>query len=228
MPETQNLEVKAMTGKQSLLVIDDHPLLRRGVAQLVELEPDFCMVGEAQSGEEGIEMALELRPDIILLDLNMKGLSGLETLSRLKQSELDALIIILTVSDLEEDLVAALRLGADGYLLKDAAPNRLLESLRNATEGRMVMDESLTRLLTRAFCDGRSAPGERASSHLTIRERQILNLLTEGLSNKLIGRKLDISDGTVKVHVKNLLRKLKLSSRLEAAVWALRQQDLQP
>ncbi len=217
-----------MPVERSLLVIDDHPLLRRGVAQLVALEPDFRIVGEAQSGEEGLEMALKLRPYIILLDLNMKkGISGLETLSRLKQNELESLVIVLTVSDLEEDLVAALRAGADGYLLKDADPNQLLEHLRRAAAGQVIMDESLTQLLTRAFRDRRFVPGEVQYSRLTSREREILKLLTKGFSNKLIGNTLNISDGTVKVHVKNLLRKLNLRSRLEAAVWALQHQDFQ-
>jgi two-component system nitrate/nitrite response regulator NarL len=206
----------------SVLVIDDHPLFRKGVGQLLAMAPEFELIGEAASGREGIEMALSNRPDVILLDLNMNGMSGVQTLVRLKETALNSLVIVLTVSNAEEDLVAALRGGADGYLLKDMEPEVLLAKLRSAAKGQVVLDQALAGMLAHALCeDNRARPLTKAN--LTEREREILDLLAEGMSNKLIARRLDISNGTVKVHVKNLLRKLNLRSRLEAAVFAVGQ-----
>jgi len=208
--------------RHSVLVIDDHPLFRKGVGQLLAMAPEFELIGEAASGREGIEMALFKRPDLILLDLNMIGMSGVQTLASLKETELDSLVIVLTVSNAEEDLVAALRGGADGYLLKDMEPEVLLAKLRSAAKGQVVLDQALAGMLAHALCeDNRARPPTDAN--LTEREHEILGLLAEGMSNKLIARRLDISNGTVKVHVKNLLRKLNLRSRLEAAVWAVGQ-----
>jgi len=207
---------------QAVLVIDDHPLFRKGVAQLLAMAPEFRLIGEAASGRDGIDMALSARPDLILLDLNMSDMNGLQTLTALKETGLEALIIVLTVSNLEEDLVAALRRGADGYLLKDMEPEVLLAKLRSAVKGRVVLDQAVAGLLAHALsADNHARPPSEAN--LTEREHEILGLLAEGMSNKLIARRLDISDGTVKVHVKNLLRKLNLRSRLEAAVWTLGQ-----
>lgn len=208
----------------SVLVIDDHPLFRKGVGQLLEAEPSVGTVNEAQSGEEGLRMAESIKPELILLDLNMKrGLNGLQVLKALKQRTSDTVVVVLTMSDLEEDLIAALRLGADGYLLKYMEPTALLDKIRDALNGHMVLDGSLTARAIRKDRDrsgtGRSVTAD--TSKLTGREMQILSLISKGLSNKRIAEHLAISDGTVKVHVKNVLRKLNLRSRLEAAVWAL-------
>jgi two-component system, NarL family, nitrate/nitrite response regulator NarL len=205
---------------ETVLVIDDHPLFRKGVSQLLGLDPGFTMVGEATSGTEGLALAQELRPDLILLDLNMKDMNGIETLKGLRAAELDARIIVLTVSDSAEDLVAAPRAGADGYLLKDMEPEHLLEGLREAAAGRMVLSDTLTGVLAHALRQD-SRPARPDQAGLTERESEILQLVAAGMSNKLIGRHLDITEGTVKVHVKNLLKKLNLRSRVEAAVWAV-------
>jgi two-component system nitrate/nitrite response regulator NarL len=208
---------------QSVLIIDDHPLFRKGVAQLLAMAPEFEIIGEAASGREGIDMALARRPDLILLDLNMRDMNGIQTLAALKETDLESLVIIVTVSNLRDDLTAALRSGADGYLLKDMEPEVLLAKLRSAAKGQVVLDQSVAGMLAHALCeDNRARPV--AEANLTEREHEILELLAAGMSNKLIARRLDISDGTVKVHVKNLLRKLNLRSRLEAAVWALGQE----
>ncbi|MGH8501347.1 MAG: two-component system response regulator NarL [Gammaproteobacteria bacterium] len=204
----------------SVVVIDDHPLFRKGVAQLLEMDSHFKLVGEAASGEEGVRLALFTRPQLILLDLNMKGMNGIQTLAALKGTDLESLVIILTVSNTEEDLVAAMRNGADGYLLKDMEPEILLDRLRCAARGQMMLDPALVGMLAHALREERPAPPTTDAS-LTEREGEVLALIAEGLSNKMIARQLDISDGTVKVHVKNLLRKLNLRSRLEAAIWAL-------
>lgn len=207
---------------QRVLVVDDHPLLRKGVADLLSLEPGLELVGEAASGEQGIAQAQRLQPDLILLDLNMRDMDGVEALRRLREQAVpDARILILTVSNAEEDVVRALRAGADGYLLKDMEPEEILTQLRAAMHGRVVISPELTALLARALRDDTGLAGpDRAE--LTPREREILALLAEGLSNKLIARELDVAVGTVKVHVKNLLKKLGLRSRVEAALWASR------
>ncbi|MDT8879303.1 two-component system response regulator NarL [Halomonas saccharevitans] len=207
----------------TLLIIDDHPLLRRGVTQLLELEDDLSLAGETGEPEEGVRLAGELDPDLVLLDLNMPGMDGIETLKRLRQEGFAGRIVMFTVSDHEEDVVAALRAGADGYLLKDMDPDDMIRQLRQAALGRMVISESLTALLAEALRSQRSQPATPDIHSLTQREREILRELAAGLSNKLIARQLDITEGTVKVHVKHLLKKLNLRSRVEAAVWAVQE-----
>ncbi len=205
------------------LVIDDHPLFRRGVCQLLGLEPGFEIVGEAASGEEGIELARRLDPDLILLDLNMKGLGGIETLRAMRDADIGARILILTVSNAAEDLIAAIRAGSDGYVLKDTDPNDMLRLIRNAMEGQDAISPELIGLLTLAL--RQESLGEaRSQAGLTERETAILRCLAAGMSNKLIAREFDIMESTVKVHIRNLLKKLKFRSRVEAAVWAVSKQ----
>ena len=205
------------------LVIDDHPLFRRGVCQLLSLEPGFEIVGEAASGEEGLELARQLDPDLILLDLNMKGLGGIETLRAMRDADIAARILILTVSNAAEDLIAAIRAGSDGYVLKDTDPNDMLRLIRNAMEGQDAISPELIGLLTLAL--RQESLGEaRSQAGLTERETAILRCLAAGMSNKLIAREFDIMESTVKVHIRNLLKKLKFRSRVEAAVWAVSKQ----
>lgn len=205
------------------LVIDDHPLFRRGVCQLLSLEPGFEIVGEAASGEEGLELARQLDPDLILLDLNMKGLGGIETLRAMRDADIAARILILTVSNAAEDLIAAIRAGSDGYVLKDADPNDMLRLIRSAMDGQDAISPELIGLLTLAL--RQESLGEaRSQASLTERETAILRCLAAGKSNKLIARELDIMESTVKVHIRNLLKKLKFRSRVEAAVWAVNKQ----
>lgn len=206
---------------QTLLVIDDHPLLRKGVSQLVALEPEMKLIGEAADGSEGLRLARELNPDLILLDLQMRGVDGLETLKAIKALDLDARVIMFTVSDAEEDVLAALQAGADGYLLKDMEPEEMLNSLRLAARGRLVLSAPITELLARSL-RSEQAVGATPVGDLTDREHQILLQIAAGRSNKLIARELNITEGTVKVHVKHLLKKLSLRSRVEAAVWAVK------
>jgi two-component system, NarL family, nitrate/nitrite response regulator NarL len=212
-----------MDNKTQILIVDDHPLFRRGVVQLLAMEPELEVAGEARDGEEAVARAKELDPDLILLDLNMRGIGGLEALRRLRAEGVDARIVMLTVSDSDEDVVAALRAGADGYLLKDMEPEQLLERVKQAAVGKMVLSDQLTSVLATALAGPRTAGADELAS-LTGREMDILRCLARGLSNKMIARELDISEGTVKVHVKNLLKKLGLRSRVEAAVWAVNHQ----
>lgn len=207
----------------SIMMVDDHPLLRKGLRQLIEFEDELEIVGEASSGAEALILAEKYDPDLITLDLNMQGMDGLETLRALRAQGNTARILMLTVSDNDEDVLEAIRSGADGYLLKDMDPDDLINKIKEAALGKMVMSEKLTEILASALRKPEKK-GTHVISSLTSREFEILKLIAKGLSNKLIARELDISDGTVKVHVKHLLKKLNLKSRVEAAVWMVNYQ----
>ncbi len=205
-----------------VLIVDDHPLFRKGASQLIELDDRFALIGEATCGKEGLELAIRLKPDLVLLDMNMNDMDGVQTLKAMREAGIESKIIMLTVSNDEQDLVAAMRQGANGYLLKDMEPEEILDELNKAISGQVALSKDLTSMLVTAMQqDKQNTSLEEAS--LTDREEEILVWLARGSNNKVIGRELGIAEGTVKVHVKHLLRKLNLSSRLEAAVWAIEQ-----
>lgn len=207
----------AQDDQYTILLIDDHPMLRSGVKQLISLEPQLKVIGEASNGQQGIELAEELDPDLILLDLNMPGMNGLETLDQLRTRTLSGRVVVFSVSNHEDDVISALKRGADGYLLKDMEPEDLLRSLHQAAAGQVVISEALTPVLAASLRESRPS-SERDVQQLTPRECDILKLIAQGLPNKMIARKLTITESTVKVHVKHLLKKMKLKSRVEAAV----------
>ena len=219
-PPTPAAATDAADDRVSVLIIDDHPLFRRGVRQLLGLDPRFAVIGEAASGADGIALAKAHDPDLILLDLNMKGMNGLEALRQLRDDGIEGRIILLTVSNAAEDLMAAIRAGSDGYILKDNDPEDILRMICQAMDGQNVISPELASLLATALRD-ESISGQRRDAHLTERENAILKCLAAGMSNKLIARELDIMESTVKVHIRNLLKKLKFRSRVEAAVWAV-------
>lgn len=209
--------------KSTILLVDDHPLLRKGLKQLLAFEDHLEVIAEAKSGVEAIDLAADNEPDLIILDLHMQGMDGLQTLTRLRDQGVSSRIVMLTVSDADDDVLAAISQGADGYLLKDTDPDVLLEQIKQAVDGKMVLSEAVTEVLATAI----RRPAVRPASELdalTVREVEILECIAKGMSNKVIARELDISDGTVKVHVKHLLKKLGLRSRVEAAVWMVNQQ----
>nr|ELA9905738.1 two-component system response regulator NarL [Proteus mirabilis] len=212
----------AVADKATILLIDDHPMLRNGVKQLLSLDTTLTVVGEAGDGIQRVKLAEELDPDLILLDLNMPGMNGFETLDQLRLRSLSGRIVVFSVSNYSDDLITALKRGADGYLLKDMEPEELLAALKQAAAGKMVVSPTLTPILAQSLREDRSE-GERDIDQLTPRERDILKLIAQGLSNKMIARKLDITESTVKVHVKHLLKKMKLKSRVEVAVWVHQQ-----
>jgi two-component system, NarL family, nitrate/nitrite response regulator NarL len=215
-----------MTSKPvySILLVDDHPLFRKGVAQLVGDDHNFSLAGEASNARDGIALAEEVDPDVILMDLNMKEMNGIEALTELRNRGVTAVVVIFTVSNQERDILAAMKAGADGYLLKDCEPEDLMEKLLLAATGKSVLDDELVQIVTRALRE-QKPPTPSRKSILTAREKDILDRLAACKSNKVIANELGITDGTVKVHVKNLLRKLNLKSRIEAAVWALENPD---
>jgi len=195
-------------------------MLRNGLKQLIALDQRLQVIAEAGNGIEGVALAQQHDPDLILLDLNMPGLNGLDTLDQLREVSLSGRVVVFTVSDAEEDVVSALKRGADGYLLKDMEPEVLLKALHKAAAGQIVLSEALTPILVNRLRE--TPPAQtRDINQLTRRERDILQLISAGMTNKAIARKLAISESTVKVHVKYLLKKMNLKSRLEAAVWAL-------
>ncbi|AHL33783.1 hypothetical protein CD58_13150 [Pseudomonas brassicacearum] len=203
--------------RHTLLLVDDHPMMRRGIRQMLELEDDLQIVGEASHGEEALTLIEPLKPDLVLLDNNMPQMNGIETLRRLRAMHYTGKVLLFTVSDAEDDIRDALRLDANGYLLKDMEPELLIQYIRDALNGALVISPGLTRVMAQAL---RAAP-RQTEVDLTERERQVLKTIAGGYSNKVIGHKLGITEGTVKVHVKNLLHKLGLRSRVEAAVWAM-------
>jgi two-component system nitrate/nitrite response regulator NarL len=205
----------------SVLLVDDHTLFRSGIRSLLQRHPEFCVVGEAADGFEGIKLALQLRPRVVLLDLNMPGMSGVETLQLLRQDSPDSAVVMLTVSEDAEDLSVALKAGASGYLLKNIDTDYLTRAIRRAAAGETVVAEAMTAKLVAQLQSGAAAPVASELDKLTPREREILDCLARGESNKSIARNLELAESTVKIHVQNVLKKLKLSSRVQAAVYAV-------
>ncbi len=201
-----------------ILLIDDHQLFREGLQSLLQRR-NIDVVAAVGDGNEGIKIARELNPDIILLDMRMPIIDGISVLIQLKNRELKMPIVILTTSTNEQDLLEALKNGASGYLLKDMEPDALVTALRDINAGKTVVAPHLTSVLVRFIQGDTNATEELGPfSELTPRESEILKLIADGQGNKLIARNLGISDGTVKLHVKAVLRKLEVHSRVEAAV----------
>lgn len=209
-----------------VIIIDDHALFRVGLQGLLQ-QRGIEVVAAVADGHEGLELAEQLQPNIILLDLRMPDIGGLQVLQLAKQRGIKIPIVMLTTSNEEQDLVDTLRNGAQGYLLKDMEPDELVSALRDIEKGKNVIAQGLTDVLARVV-QGEPAieddtNPETPFSELTPRELEILCLLADGQSNKIIARNLGISDGTVKLHVKAILRKLNVHSRVEAAVIAVEQ-----
>jgi two-component system nitrate/nitrite response regulator NarL len=205
--------------KHRVLVIDEHPLSRRGIADLLAIEDALVLVGEAADSANGIELAKETQPDLLLLDPNLKDMNSLATLQKLREVVADARIIMLTVSENEETMLAALRAGADGCLLMDSEPEDILNELRLATQGRLLISENLTQRLAQAL-RAEATPNNALEAGLSPHEEDIVSLIAQGLSNELIAQELDVKIETIKTDINQLLKKLKLHTRVEAAAWA--------
>jgi two-component system nitrate/nitrite response regulator NarL len=201
-----------------IVVIDDHTLFRRGITALLSRVPGFEVVGESADGFDGIRAVVAHRPDVVLLDLHMPGISGIDAMQAILKQAPGAHIVMLTVSEEADDLILALRSGALGYLLKNIESDFLVDSVRRAADGESVMSPEMTTKLMREV---RTAGTAAAQPALSPREREILVYLARGASNKEIARDLDVAESTVKIHVQHILRKLDLTSRVQAAVWAV-------
>lgn len=209
--------------KIKILLADDHPLFRSGIKLLLQRQKDIEIVGEASDGAECVKLAKKFEPDMVLLDMNMEGVGGLEALPLLKKEVPNTCVLMLTVSEDADDLVEALKLGASGYLLKNIDTDFLLDSIRRAANGESVMSPQMATNLANAIRSERNvaAADKTDIPHLSPRETQIIQLIAKGSSNKEIARSLDIAESTVKIHVQGILRKLNLTSRVQAAIYAI-------
>jgi DNA-binding NarL/FixJ family response regulator len=208
-----------------ILLVDDHILFRKGVAAVLGSHSDVQVIGEAGDGLEAIERARETVPDVILMDVNMPKCSGLEATRAIKQEMPHVRIIMLTVSENDRDLFTAIKNGADGYLLKNLEPTQLFEMLDGARRGEAAVSGGLAAKILSEFRkpDKDSNPLNGAKSELTNREIQVLELIVQGETNKEIATALSIAEDTVKIHLRNILEKLHLQNRIQAAVYAVRQ-----
>lgn len=202
-----------------LALVDDHSLCRRGLAELLTHRYGMAVVGATCDAGELEAILGEEKPDLVVMDLRMMPLGGLQMMERIRKSGFDTPVVILTMSDAEADLAAALRAGVRGYLLKDMAPADVVDAIRRVAGGEMVVAPAMTGKMIGILQHGEAAQGhQHALKQLTEREREILQLLAEGESNKAIAKTLGISNDTVKQHVRHILTKLNLTSRVEAAV----------
>ena len=214
--------------KIRVIVVDDHELFRRGLAEIVSEEEDIEVIGHASEGREACELASQLRPDVIFMDLNMPGQGGIEATAYLKENEPEIKVLILTVSEEPADLFRALGVGALGYVLKTASPVEIIDALRQVHQGWVVISPSMAPRFLHDLTQpqqpgmtqtiGASAP----DAQLTIREEEILQLVARGMSNANIAEHLVVSENTVKTHIKNILGKLHMKNRSEAAAYAAR------
>ncbi len=228
-----------------LLVVDDHPVVRQGLRTFLETRPDFEVVGEAADGETAVAEATRLRPDVILMDLVMPGVSGLEAIGRIRAAEPGARILVLTSFASADQVLPALRAGAAGYLLKDAAPAEVEAAIRAVHRGEGLLDPAVTATVLAEVArpgeqegpdpaatstppaGSRAGPSPAAAADpgfasLTQREREVLGLLGRGLTNAAIARELFVAEKTVKTHVSSILAKLRLADRTQAALYAAR------
>jgi two-component system nitrate/nitrite response regulator NarL len=203
-----------------VVLVDDHTLFRRGLAELLEHSGAICVVGITGNADEARRLLREQKPDVVMMDLNMPARDGISLLRDFRTEGIDAPTLFLTVSNAESDLAAALRAGARGYLLKDMEPDDVVDAVRRAARGETVVAPAMTAQLVNLVDAKRNTP-ESLLNQLTGREREILAHLAQGESNKAIARALNISQETVKLHVRHVLAKLNLSSRVEAAVFAV-------
>ncbi|OOR91100.1 two-component system response regulator NarL [Moraxella caviae] len=211
-------KVFTATNPARLLLVDDHPMLRHGMADLLSLEMDIEVAGEAGNGKEALVFLETQEVDLIVLDHNMPVMNGIETLKKIRELGIGGKVLLFTVSDNLKDVQEALELGVDGYLLKDMEPEEIIANIRRILRGELMISPALAPILAQAM---RKPTQNEAQLDLTDRELQVLRMIAEGMSNKMIGNKLGIAESTVKVHVKHILGKIGLRTRVEAAVWAV-------
>lgn len=195
-----------------VLIVDDHPVVREGLASIVAREADLSVVAQARNGQEAIELFRLHHPDVTLLDLSLPDISGVEVISQLIPEFPEARFAVLSVFDGNEDIYGALKAGAMTYLLKDSKPEELLHAIREACSGKRYLSSTVATKLAERI----------AEDYLTVREQEVIELVSDGKTNKQIADELQLSEGTVKTHVTNILEKLKVTSRSHAIVEALR------
>ncbi|MEU9886818.1 response regulator transcription factor [Sphaerisporangium sp. NPDC051011] len=231
---TQTDETADRSGRDEpirVLIVDDHALIRRSLELALAAEPDIDVVGEASDGQEAVEIADRLLPDVVLMDVRMPRQGGIEATRVIKASVPSARIIMLTVSDEEEDLFEAIKAGATGYLLKDVQIDEVPDAVRGVHEGQSLINPAMAAKLISEFASMSRKEAERPPQlpvpRLTEREMEVLRLVAKGMNNREIAKELFISENTVKNHVRNILEKLQLHSRMEAVVYAVRERLLE-
>jgi len=209
--------------KIRVMIADDHPLVRQGIKQILELEEDIVVIGQASNGSEAVRIARECKPDVILMDINMPVVNGIQAIKELRQDQYQFKIIVLTIHEDREYLFKTLQLGAEGYVLKDAEPYVLIDAIRNVYQGQTYIQSNMTKELVKEF--NRVTLNEKVNnehSKLTAREIEVLELIAEGMINKEIAKQLYISEKTVKNHVSSIFKKLNVSDRTQAAIYAFK------
>ncbi|HEU5156232.1 MAG TPA: response regulator transcription factor [Streptosporangiaceae bacterium] len=231
-PETRGEASSAATGDPiRVLIVDDHALFRRGLEMVLEEQGDIEVVGEGSDGNEAVEKAGDLLPDVVLMDIRMPRRGGIEACTAIKSAVPSAKIVMLTISDEEEDLFEAIKAGASGYLLKEISIDEVPQAVRAVQGGQSLISPSMASKLITEFAALAKRSAERQQQvpapKLTDREMEVLRLVAKGLGNREIARELFISENTVKNHVRNILEKLQLHSRMEAVVYAVREKLLE-
>jgi NarL family two-component system response regulator LiaR len=214
----------AVTDAITVLVADDHPVVRQGLRSFLALQDDLELVGEAHDGEEAVARAEELLPDVVLMDLVMPTLDGIEAIRRIRTSSPATKVIVLTSFAEDDKIFPAIKAGAAGYLLKDVEPRELAEAIRRVNRGEALLHPAVAGRLMREFGEEAEADAEA----LTARELEVLRLIARGLPNKQIARELVVSEKTIKTHVSNILAKLHLADRTQAALYAVRRRLVEP
>ncbi len=210
-----------------VLLVDDHALVRQGLRMFIEMQDDMQVVGEGSNGAEAVELAAQTQPDVILLDLVMPGMDGIDAIRRILERSPLSRVLVLTSFGEDDKVFPAIRAGAQGYLLKDIQPRDLIKAIREMHQGKTQLHPDIARRLLSAVTDNppaqaKAAPISKDLEGLTEREREVLDLIARGLSNREIAAKMVISEKTVKTHVSNLLGRLGLEDRTRAAIWALK------
>ena len=203
-----------------ILLVDDHSMVREGLKQLIEFEHDFIVIGEAANGEQALEKIEKLKPDIVMLDINMPKMNGIDTLKIIKQSKYNTKVILLTIHNEVEYLIKAIEIGCEGYLLKDSNSIVLRRAIKTVYAGETFIQPSIIPTLNAGLTE-KSKSSDKLST-LTRRELEVLKLIAEGLFNKEIASRLDISERTVKNHISNIFKKIEVSDRTQAAVFAIK------
>lgn len=203
-----------------VLLVDDHALIRQGLAKILALDPQLQIVGEAANGNEAVEKTRQYQPDVVLMDINMPGMNGLEATRIIKQEFPEIGVIALTIHDDEEYIFEMVNIGVSGYVLKDVDADTLINAVKQVAVGKSIIHPDITAKLLDEF--KRLNKSEEELPRLTAREKEVLQCVVKGLSNKEIGEQLYISEKTVKNHITNILRKLDVSDRTQAAIFAVK------
>ncbi|RCX15478.1 LuxR family two component transcriptional regulator [Anaerobacterium chartisolvens] len=207
----------------NVLIADDHSMFRQGLKQILELEDDISVIAQACNGDEAVKFTREKKPDVILMDINMPGINGLQAIKEIKLERLPSKIIVLTIHEDREYLFKTVQMGAEGYVLKDAEPSVLIEAIRNVFNGQSYIQANMTTELVKEFNRVTLHEKEKGEENLlTAREIEVLELIAEGMINKEIAKELYISEKTVKNHVSNIFKKLNVSDRTQAAIYAFK------